>query len=707
MLLVELAYEMDAGDQDFHDNLALMLHFGILGMDHPFKSLGEHCKRLLMNLIHSIYFRDNDVPSHLYPDVQELMVFLVRKRGKLMWQREIINETQLEIASTAQLQILVQWLVRVLHNKHPDVDLAQKWSHSAIFWFKNCTSTFTASRALQIYRSLRMFHESKFDKDLFYIMIQYFKSPEKIDLWCDMLLLVKEWSGCIKRAAADESEEEQLWQDMFWICIEMCYQDPASYPHVFAHPLSLLSSILQYLPTSSEMWDNLLHNIPENIAKLGFDGVQNIALKGLLSVNTRAQCEEFLSSLMSMQIHPIIGGLSTCIHKCIISQLPSICVFLSVNNNTSIEDEQELRTINDLNIVNQEHDQHHISSLASAISGYFYSIGMEKLSRLFRICVIDSSGCYDVDLFLSHLLPLLTKQWINPIKYADIHCIKVLLDLLDTISNKNNNHHLVYKKQVLSLLYGILRWIEWDKSSICMEMDSAFFDKVTDLLPTPLWHEATNILEVVVKFNNNSNKAPSELFVPQVPMALYDSDSCEPAIEEALDSQSALISPSKRKKNTRISLDPTSIAADGHNTDDIEIQKFQPSLAAKDIPPPFSPRQLGIGGKLATIKFKRGSRQSSRSSLLASKEKHQHILQHIAQQWRNDIADENECKNANQNENTNVSAVNVEQNIEEKPEIVESDIETSHQQATSTNHSSPKEQENIENIGMTVNYIAL
>ena len=106
------------------------------------------------------------------------------------------------------------------------------------------------------------------------------------------------------------------------------------------------------------------------------------------------------------------------------------------------------------------------------------------------------------------------------------------------------------------------------------EVESNFFDRITDLLATNLWREATMILEVVVKFNNNSSESASLLFSP------------DPNIQ-----------PSPRKGI--LSLDPACLESKNEFLDEQQNQYkyptlnsgFQPNKIPTDMPP-FSPNNV-------------------------------------------------------------------------------------------------------------------
>merc|ERR1712129_618620 len=108
--------------------------------------------------------------------------------------------------------------------------------------------------------------------------------------------------------------------------------------------------------------------------------------------------------------------------------------------------------------------------------------------------------------------------------------------------------------------------------------DSNFFDRITDLLATNLWREATMILEVVVKFNNNSSESPSILFSP------------DPNI---------IVSPRKQLLNLdvvceyKLQLNEEDYVDYNHHRRSNKAEKgeFAPMIISKDLPP-FSPNNI-------------------------------------------------------------------------------------------------------------------
>ena len=552
MLLVELAYEMDPSDDDFTENIALMLHVAILGLDHPFRSLGEHCKRLLMNLIHSIYFRDNNnnnkqQSTQKPQSAQELMLYLVSRRGKLMWQREIISPRQLFLTSSRYLQFLVQWLIDVITDKKCE-NAAQFWGNAAIEWVKKCNSSFIACRSIQIYRSLQRSFKNKFNKEVFDTLMDILQDSSKFSLWPEILILMKTWTIHIP------TTEINIWCKLIWNCINICKYEPSTRPHVYVHGLSLLASILQFLDLSNHshgnIWDHVLNDINQNLndnpsgKRNEFDGIQSFVVKGLLCDITRKQSEEFLSGLTLMDDHEMISKKNARIHMTVIAQIPSICNYLQQNINMNI--------------------QQHMQNMSRSIATLFFQLNMRDIALAF-----DNIHTLDVDKFLSKTLKPMA-QWISLTPSADINTVRLLLDLLDHTDNQ-------YRRHVLCVLHGILLWIDWDESELS-DVDSNFFDRITDLLATNLWREATMILEVVVKFNNNSSESPSLLFSP------------DPNIQ-----------PSPRKG--LLSLDPICLESKNEyiDTNINNIQStlecadykggFQPSKVSKNVPP-FSPNNL-------------------------------------------------------------------------------------------------------------------
>ena len=90
------------------------------------------------------------------------MLYLVSTRGKLMWQREVIGPQWLCLASSRNVQFLVQWLVDVFGDQVCCAQVAQFWAAAAIEWAQKSASSFIACRSIQIYRWLQRSLAAKF-----------------------------------------------------------------------------------------------------------------------------------------------------------------------------------------------------------------------------------------------------------------------------------------------------------------------------------------------------------------------------------------------------------------------------------------------------------------------------------------------------------------------------------------------------------------
>ena len=549
MLLVELAYEMDPTDDDFNQNLALMLHVAILGLDHPFRSLGEHCKRLLMNVIHCIHFRDNHLEKEKPQSAQELMMYLVSKRGKQMWCREMICPQHLSLTSSRYLQFLVQWLVDVVSEKECK-KVATFWGDAAIKWMEKCSSSFLACRSIQIYRSLQGSFLSKYNKEVFGSLMNTLEDQSKCNLWPEIFIVMKTWTPHIPLSELD------VWSKLIWNTMNICKCEPASRPHVYVHGLSLLASILQFLDLkkNNEIWDQVINDVDDYMIDGGkrseFEGIQSFVVKGLLCDSTRRQSEEFLNGLTLMDDHPVICSKSARLHMTVVAQIPSICHYLQQNTNTVLI-------------------QEHLQSMCRTIAALFHQKEITEIASRF-----DKILTYDVDKLLSKILKPIA-AWISEEAQADINVVKMLLDLLEHTDTS-------YKRHVLCVLHGILLWVDWDESELS-EVESNFFDRITDLLATNLWREATMILEVVVKFNNNSSESASLLFS-------HDDNFKSP--QKGILCLNPLM---VQSPNEFFDGSPHKKQIGYHQTSRLECADqrggFRPSAVSRDIPP-FSPNNL-------------------------------------------------------------------------------------------------------------------
>eukprot|EP00485_Elphidium_margaritaceum_P000916 CAMPEP_0202692022 /NCGR_PEP_ID=MMETSP1385-20130828/6529_1 /ASSEMBLY_ACC=CAM_ASM_000861 /TAXON_ID=933848 /ORGANISM="Elphidium margaritaceum" /LENGTH=2508 /DNA_ID=CAMNT_0049347493 /DNA_START=39 /DNA_END=7565 /DNA_ORIENTATION=+ len=586
MLLVELAYEMDASDADFAENTALMLHVAILGIDHPFRSLGEHCKRLLMNLIHSIHFRDCKLSAAATDEnvidnsgcgddkkresAQELLMYLVSRRGKLMWQREMICAQKLFLSSSRYLQFLVHWLLDVITDKRCE-NAAVLWGNAAMQWVENCTSAFLACRSLQIYRSLQSTLKCRYSADVFGTLMRILGDSNRMSVWPEILITLKTWTTHIP------NEEIKVWSQLIWNCINICKCEPNLRPHVYIHGLSLLAAIIQYLDLSNysngNIWDYVMHELDEHNKELSaaapqqypatntgnkrheFDGIQSLVMKGLLCDMTRKQSEEFLSGLTLMEDHPMISKKLARIHSTVVAQLPSICCYVQQS-------------------IHVGGVQQHLQSMVRSIGTLFFQLNMKEVAVVF-----DNIQTMTVDKLLARILKPVA-EWISMTHSADITVVRLLLDLLDHCDTE-------YRRYVLCVLHGIVLWIDWERSALA-DVESNFFDRIIDLLSTNLWKEATMILEVVVKFNNHSSESPSVLFSPdpniqpspRKGLLSLDPDALESKCEFLDDDAYNTHSPRSSGKP----MSSTIHCADSKG-------RFLPCKVYKDIPP-FSPNNV-------------------------------------------------------------------------------------------------------------------
>eukprot|EP01084_Bolivina_argentea_P282136 482892_1 len=378
----------------------------------------------------------------------------------------------------------------------------------------------------------------------------------KFSLWSEILILMKTWTTHIP------TTESETWCTLIWNTINICRTEPSYRPHVYIHGLSLLASILQFLDLSgnnNNIWDLVINDITNNMIDINvdrgkktndFDGIQSLVFKGLLCETTRKHSEQFLSGLTLMDEHEMISTNLARVHMTVIAQLPGICYYLQQKN------------IFNLTI------QKHMQNMSRCIATLFYQLDMKEVALPF-----DNVQHLDVDKFLSKTLKSIA-EWISLTPSADINTVRLLLDLLEHTDNE-------YRRQVLCILHGILLWIDWEESALS-EVDSNFFDRITDLLATNLWREATMILEVVVKFNNNSSESPSLLFSPDpnvAPSPRKGLLSLDPHILEC--------NPSSQKQ------------IDYHNPSSVPTQLqcadhkggFQPSKVSKDMAP-FSPNNV-------------------------------------------------------------------------------------------------------------------
>ena len=503
---------MEQTEKNFKETLALMLHISLLGMDQNFGCLREHCKRLLVNVIHSIHFRDSVNLSNHKNQTKEIINFLLNNKNQKLWQRENVNKSHWHLQSIQSVQFLTRWIVQVIYDKSNQETLAIQWSKSAIDWFLNSKSSFTASRSLQIYRGLRCFFSEKFNQNDFLSIVNHLKTNENASLRCEALILLKHWTLDIPK----DSNTLQTWNELLWSCINALHADPILKPHVYVHALSLLSSILKRIDLNQDMPDASwsAHGSSVDSAKEIFDGVFSLAVKGIKNPDIRMQCEEFIASLLFLKQHEIISRHATWKHTAVIGMLPTILLYVTKQRSSLAHDKITKMSNDGVNHGSIPFSQfkNHVVELTSACQRFFEQIHQTEISKIFHECTADKFAATNSITLVDQLIPKLVSGWINHTQCADLHCIKLLLDLLDVNNaKKSNKRQFEYNKQLLCILHGALKSLDWKNSAAVLNFDSSMFDKITELLSTDLWKEATMILEVMVKFDNESSVSPSSM----------------------------------------------------------------------------------------------------------------------------------------------------------------------------------------------------
>merc|ERR1719474_1335795 len=296
--------------------------------------------------------------------------------------------------------------------------------------------------------------------------------------------------------------------------------------------------------------DDLQNHMVDGGKRNEFEGIQSLVIRGLLCDATRRQSEEFLSGLTLMDDHPVIYTKPARLQMTVIAQIPGICFYLQQTTNS---------------VLIQEHQQ----AMCRTIAALFYQLERAEIASRF-----DSIVTYDVDKFLCKILKPIA-EWISTEPDADMNVVKMLMDLLE-------HSDTCYKRHVLCVLHGILLWIDWDESELS-EVESNFFDRITDLLATNLWREATMILEVVVKFNNNSSESASLLFSPD-PNFLSPQKGILCLDPAMLQSRNEFFDGSPDQKQIGYHHSAHFECADHRGG-------FRPSAVSRDLPP-FSPHNL-------------------------------------------------------------------------------------------------------------------
>ena len=333
ILLAEIAYE---NDEDFRENLPLLLHVTCVSMDSSEDIVLEHCQHLLVNLLYSLAGRHLELygvensEGENKQQVVSLIKYIQSKRGSLMWENEDPTLVKPDLPSAALLSALVLCMVDAIFFQG---DLRETWGTEALKWAMECTSRHLACRSHQIYRALKPSVKSDNCVLLLRCLHRCLGNPVPAVLGFSMEILLT------LKVMVENMEPEKviLYPQLFWGCVAMMHTD---FVHIYCQALELFSRVIDRLSFRDRTTENVLLSSmprdeldnnsydagelnrqesrtggepsqPESGKVPTFEGVQPLVLKGLMSAVSHGSAIEVLSRITIPSCDSIFGSPET------------------------------------------------------------------------------------------------------------------------------------------------------------------------------------------------------------------------------------------------------------------------------------------------------------------------------------------------------------------------------------------------------------
>jgi hypothetical protein len=359
VILAQLTYETS---QCFREHLPIIFHLAFLGLDYRHVLVYEHCRIILLNVIHALVVvplaavvlsppspgsapsesggtvpsistttSNSSTSSLASPSVEqhrafeeglELERFLKAHANKQLWTNEDIALKKTEIKSAQQVANLVTSIVSVL--KSVGIDLAEAWATQALSWAVNCPSWHISGRSFQIYRALHPSMTRDAQNDLLECLLRTLATsrrnpreslPQSIEILLTFQSLVKSMS----------SQKLILFPQLFWAAAALAQSD---YEQHFFHASQLLLDLLERINFGDRYVQNVFGaSVPKDWHP-SFPGLQPLVLRGLFSEPNEVKTVQLLSLLTLIPyndlIHPDGGPLSRFMTN-LLALLPYIC----------------------------------------------------------------------------------------------------------------------------------------------------------------------------------------------------------------------------------------------------------------------------------------------------------------------------------------------------------------------------------------------
>lgn len=344
-ILAQLTYETS---EQFRDHLPIIFQLAFLGIDFPNSLVYEHCRIILLNVIHSLIVLpleqiDNKswALQEKYSEALHLVEYLRANQGEPLWAHEDVTMKKPEIRSASQLTSLVQAIIKAFSPVNRPTttsgggDLAETWATQALTWAVHGQSWHITGRSFQIYRALRPAITRDAQNDLLECLLRSMstkqtkrrssragngatstQSRENLALTIEVLITLQ------TLVRAQSAQKLILFPQMFWTSVALLHTD---YEQHYLAALKLLSDLLDRLDLSDTYVQNVFSaSIPKEWQP-PFRGIQHLVARGLFSQMGEQKAIDVLSKLILIPfdrvLHPEPGRL---LHI-IICLLPFVC----------------------------------------------------------------------------------------------------------------------------------------------------------------------------------------------------------------------------------------------------------------------------------------------------------------------------------------------------------------------------------------------
>jgi hypothetical protein len=261
---------------EFVGHLPVLLQIGVLGLDDPSLLVADFSKTLLANVTYCLAAK---TPASAEAYTLATEISNAAKNNKRYWRHENATTDHFNLDSAVQLGVLVKRLTSVLAEQ---TNITEKWSTESLRWISESSSPHTASRCLQIYRTL---NEPVSQAGLTAIISCLYKHfgerTNEVTLGVEVLLTLD------VLIESTETVDALQYPQLFWTTVAYLHSDHQA---EFLMALDLLKKMIEKynFANDSNVSDVLLADevVPKNWGDATFQGVQPLLLRGLMSEAT-------------------------------------------------------------------------------------------------------------------------------------------------------------------------------------------------------------------------------------------------------------------------------------------------------------------------------------------------------------------------------------------------------------------------------------